>query len=1249
MDCPKPWHAHAGAICAVAVVAAFGAAAAHAASFTVDSPLDAVDANVGDGACAAVGGVCTLRAAIQETNALPGDHQIALAAVTYTLTLAGGNDDAAASGDLDMRGAGHIALVGTGPATTVIDAGTLDRVLHIDKTGGSVTVDGIGLTNGRVVGNGAGLLNINARVTLRNVNISNNGALTLTDADGTHYGIGGGILNGPAGIMVLDNAYVGRNAASNSLAYYDWPSQSLTGGGGIRNQGVMDIRASRIEDNEGEQFGAGINNTGTLTMSDSVVQFNGVASGPTGGGGIANMGGVLELRRSVVSDNLAVASGGGLYNYTGSSPERGSSPGIAVVIESAVDNNTAVLSVGGGIANYSVMYIGYSSVSWNRITGGYGAGINNDSLGELTLENSTLVGNHHTTLGGHGGGLSTSRGVTLNHVTIAGNYAQGGLGNEIFVNTSDFRVDEPSEWLNITNSVIGDDAYLKSLLPPQVAAALIGNNQCGGGYNAATLPDVTGQPPTLTPTTDYLSLVHSGGYNIEDGNACGLTAIGDRVMTPPALEPAAESGGPALPTGPFLATAVARAPAVGSAAIDAIPAQRCAPAFDQRVLGRPAGAACDAGAVEVAAAAVPYADLSVSAQATPQWLVTAGQDIVYTLTIANHGNAAATALGGAGSSITTGFKLHNVAVIGVTYTAPAGGVVSCTAGALATVNCSYNAPLDPGQTLTLYVTVAPPLQGSRVYAEAVVSVASPADPVRFNNKATWEHQVVEAHVADTGFGAGALDPRALALLLLLWRLRRPSSLKRITSHRARFVFACLFGAWHASSQAVPPTISGVSPASVAAAADTVITITGTNFDANARVALLSDPNVSAVSAALGTPSENLVIKQGNLAYVALPGASSAGTFTVYDVTNPHAPALLSSQSPEVQLPIGTLPDASNNGGMWGYALRNDNRVFVSLYEGITLWDYSVPTTPVLDKRMRGLTLKNGLHPDLSSGQPNPFRFSMAVDGDLVYIARNEHARTIYDMPGLYIVDTAKARAPHILGYTYFDAVGRLRLGRVGSALYAYVLSERALKIVDVTVPAQPVVLAIYTGPLNASNLPEAIFDFDIVMSATTVTAIAAAANGLLIFDLSPASGYTNTAPIGRYDLPVGANQSYAYPTLIKVQGNNAIVHTPTGNFPAVPHNVYWHFDISDARAPTLAGGPYADDAYPWSLDYDAGYIYGGSHILKLNPPLTNITITPTTITATVPAGYRPETYGVIVTNPAGQGEEARLAGGLVVQ
>ena len=62
---------------------------AQAAVFTVDSTVDSVDSNPGDGICADGTGACTLRAAVMETNALAGEDRINLPAGTYQLAIPG--------------------------------------------------------------------------------------------------------------------------------------------------------------------------------------------------------------------------------------------------------------------------------------------------------------------------------------------------------------------------------------------------------------------------------------------------------------------------------------------------------------------------------------------------------------------------------------------------------------------------------------------------------------------------------------------------------------------------------------------------------------------------------------------------------------------------------------------------------------------------------------------------------------------------------------------------------------------------------------------------------------------------------------------------------------------------------------------------------------------------------------------------------------------------------------------------------
>jgi hypothetical protein len=84
------------------VLAIFGMSTAYAAVFFVNDTTDAVDLNPGDGACVTATGTCTLRAAFQETTALPGADIVMVPAGTYTLTIPGTGAETAAPGGLDV-------------------------------------------------------------------------------------------------------------------------------------------------------------------------------------------------------------------------------------------------------------------------------------------------------------------------------------------------------------------------------------------------------------------------------------------------------------------------------------------------------------------------------------------------------------------------------------------------------------------------------------------------------------------------------------------------------------------------------------------------------------------------------------------------------------------------------------------------------------------------------------------------------------------------------------------------------------------------------------------------------------------------------------------------------------------------------------------------------------------------------------------------------------------------------------------
>ncbi len=83
-----------------------------AVEFTADVFTDTIDINVGDGQCADSNGDCSLRAAILETNALPGTDTIfLLRGESYVVSIANLLPDSDFTGDLDIKDSLLISIV----------------------------------------------------------------------------------------------------------------------------------------------------------------------------------------------------------------------------------------------------------------------------------------------------------------------------------------------------------------------------------------------------------------------------------------------------------------------------------------------------------------------------------------------------------------------------------------------------------------------------------------------------------------------------------------------------------------------------------------------------------------------------------------------------------------------------------------------------------------------------------------------------------------------------------------------------------------------------------------------------------------------------------------------------------------------------------------------------------------------------------------------------------------------------------
>jgi len=266
-----------GAVLTLALLLALmsGAGPAHAAGFFVNSTLDEIDANIGDGICSSTpSGKCTLRAAIQEANFSTGvADTISLPAGIYTLTRAGANEDAAATGDLDITyNSGGVSIYGSSLDKVIVDGGGLDRVFEICCQTNLLHLEELTIRNGRL----------------------QPGRLGFYD-----HGHGAGIHN--HGVLELKNVTISGNTVDNSGSANTW------GGGGITNGCGRQATPATA--------GCPLHATGDATLTNVTISGN-QAIGAGKGGGIEN-GAILSLTNVTIANNSAPAgNGGGMSNNT---------------------------------------------------------------------------------------------------------------------------------------------------------------------------------------------------------------------------------------------------------------------------------------------------------------------------------------------------------------------------------------------------------------------------------------------------------------------------------------------------------------------------------------------------------------------------------------------------------------------------------------------------------------------------------------------------------------------------------------------------------------------------------------------------------------------------------------------------------------------------------------------------------------------------------------------------------------------
>jgi hypothetical protein len=374
----------------------------------------------------------------------------------------------------------------------------------------------------------------------------------------------GGGISNSGTLTLSSKSILSHNSAPGSIGGAGF-------GGGIYNTGTLTVTDDSTLSSNSAGDGGGISNSGgTVTLTDTTLSYDSAGDG----GGISNSGGTVTLTDSTLSSSSADLNGGGIYN----------SGGTLTVTDTTLSSNFA--AVGGGISNH----LGTVALTGSTLSSNSGGGISNH-LGTVALTGSTLSSNSAS----YGGGIYNDGALTVTDSSLTSNsaYSAYGDGGGIY---NDFQ-----GTLTLTDSTVSaNSADVGGGIDNSSGATLVLQNTIVAGNRSSPNrgPDVNGS-------------VQSSSYNlvgIADGTLSGISdgTQGNHVGTPgspidPRLAPLGDYGGPTQTMPPL----------AGSPALDAgDPAQSGTP--DQRGVVRTGGV--NIGSFQASAA---YLVLSAPSTAQP--------------------------------------------------------------------------------------------------------------------------------------------------------------------------------------------------------------------------------------------------------------------------------------------------------------------------------------------------------------------------------------------------------------------------------------------------------------------------------------------------------------------------------------------------------------------------------------------------------------------------------------------------------
>ncbi|NET93572.1 Ig-like domain-containing protein, partial [Okeania sp. SIO1H2] len=284
----------------------FNIANIEVSSFIVNDTRDAGDLIPGNGIVETALGdnIVTLRAAIEEANAFPGENTIefesSLSGQTITLS----------NVELDITS--NIIINGLGANNLTISGNNASRIFDIQES--TVTINDLAIADGFVFGEeeGGGIRNIGGIVTVNNSTIRNS------------QGFNGGGISNRDGVLTVNNSTVSGNNSSGN-------------GGAISSQGGADgeltINNSTISGNTSIGLGGGIYINTPASISD-IASNTIVLNTAIDGGGVFIAGGATRIEQSIIVGNNSNNVSGSFLGI-----ENVIDVPIESVLETALQNN----------------------------------------------------------------------------------------------------------------------------------------------------------------------------------------------------------------------------------------------------------------------------------------------------------------------------------------------------------------------------------------------------------------------------------------------------------------------------------------------------------------------------------------------------------------------------------------------------------------------------------------------------------------------------------------------------------------------------------------------------------------------------------------------------------------------------------------------------------------------------------------------------------------------------------------------